>query len=109
MKKINGYMLFLFTVVGLLIIPAVTQAGASVIVICTEGNGDILEINNSLVNNNGAMVWNGTKWVVNNTWAHRFFADTRVALPPGETLCTYEPARLKQYNPQVFQSTSPRD
>ena len=106
MKEINYCLLFLFTVVGLLIIPAVTQA--QVIAICTEGSGDILNINTSQVNQNGAMVWNGTEWVVNNTWAHSFFADTRVALPPGETTCTYGPARLKDYNnPQVYQGTSP--
>ncbi len=26
-------------------------------------------------NTNGAMVWNGTAWVVNSTWAHTYFTD----------------------------------
>ena len=95
MKKINGYMLFLFTLVGFLIIPALAPAGTSVIEIKTEGSGDILTIN-SQVNNNGAMVWNGTEWVVNNTWAHKFFVDTTTG------------NRLKDYdNPQIYQGTSP--
>jgi hypothetical protein len=37
-------------------------------------------------NLNGAMVWNGSEWVVNNTWAHKFFVDTRTG------------DRLKLYN-----------
>ena len=95
MKKIDGYMLFLFTLVGFLIIPALAPAGTSVIEIKTEGSGDILTIN-SQVNNNGAMVWNGTEWVVNNTWAHKFFVDTTTG------------NRLKDYdNPQNYQGSSP--
>ena len=95
MKKIKGRLFFLFIIVGMPIIPALAQAGTTVIEIQTEGSGDILEINNSLVNLNGAMVWDGSKWVVNSTWAHKFFVDTRT----GE--------RLKQYNSQVYQGTSP--
>ena len=107
MKKIDGYILFLFTLVGFLIIPALAPAGTSVIVICPEGSGDILEINNSLVNHNGAMVWNGSQWAVHNTWARQFFADIRVALPPGETTCTYDPARVKSYSgPPAYQGTA---
>jgi hypothetical protein len=88
MKKINGFLFFLFTLVGNLVIPAFTQAGTTVIVVCTEGSGDILENNTSLLNFNGAMVWNGSKWVVNSTWAHSFFVDKGVVPPPGETICT---------------------
>jgi hypothetical protein len=28
-------------------------------------------------NSNGAMVWNGTEWVINTTWAHTYFTDRR--------------------------------
>lgn len=41
------------------------------------------------------MIWNGTEWVVNNTWAHKFFVDTMTG------------NRLKTYNIQVYQGTSP--
>ena len=62
----------------------------------TEGSGDILEINNSLVVENGAMVWDGSKWIVNKTDAHKFFVDVRTG------------DRLKHgHNPQVYQGTSP--
>ena len=94
MKKI-GYRLFLFILVGILIIPGLTQVGHFLVIeIKTEGSGDILKITNQ-VNNNGAMVWNGTEWVVNNTWAHSFFVDTRTG------------NRLKEYNSQIYQGTSP--
>ena len=96
MKKINGCWLFLFTLVGVLVLLLFTQAQTTVVHVATEGSGDILEINNSLVNNNGAMVWNGSKWVVNNTWAHKFFVVTETG------------NRLKYYdNPQFYQGTSP--
>ncbi|RPH84530.1 MAG: hypothetical protein EHM75_10825, partial [Desulfobacteraceae bacterium] len=96
MKQTNGYWLFLFALVGIFVIPALTQAGQSAVEIRSEGSGDILENNTNLVNHNGAMVWNGSKWIVNNTWAHKFFGDTRTG------------NRLKDYvNPQVYQSLSP--
>lgn len=40
----------------------------------TEGNGIINKVNGA-TNSNGAMVFNGTEWVVNSTWAHRYFID----------------------------------
>jgi hypothetical protein len=43
----------------------------------SEPGGDIYkEGSSSPDNQNGAMVWNGTEWVVNNTWAHTYFTDT---------------------------------
>ena len=107
MKK-SGLLALLIRFGRNLVLPALTQAGTTVIVVCTEGSGDILETGNSQENLNGAMVWDGSKWLVNNTWAHSFFVDAGVTLPAGETRCVYEPARLKHYdNPQVFQGTSP--
>ncbi len=41
-----------------------------------EGSGDINKLSGEQ-NPNGAMVWNGTEWVVNDTWAHKFFVDSR--------------------------------
>lgn len=51
-------------------------AGTTVIDVLTEGSGDINKLSGEQ-NLNGAMVWNGSEWVVNNTWAHKFFVDTR--------------------------------
>jgi hypothetical protein len=86
----------------------ITLFQGAVIIVCPEGSGDIHRASDGQTNLNGGMVWNGTEWVVNGTWGHRYFADLRVFVPPGKTHCTYEPARLKHYdNPQVFQGTSP--
>jgi hypothetical protein len=85
--------LFIF-LLGLLAFPAVAQSGTTVIDVQTEGSGDILQ-NTGQVNLNGSMVWNGSEWVVNNTWAHKFFVDTRTG------------NRLKEYTSQVYQGTDP--
>jgi hypothetical protein len=68
MKKL----LFLY----FLFIPRFLFAGTSVIDVRTEGWGTITKTTGQN-NLNGAMVWNGTEWVVNNTWAHKYFLDTR--------------------------------
>ena len=60
-------------------------AGTTVIRVETEGVG-VINKDTGEQNSNGAMVWNGTEWVVNNTWAHQFFLDTRTG------------QRLKEYN-----------
>lgn len=52
------------------------MAGTTVIHVEAEGSGDINKLSGEQ-NLNGAMVWNGSEWVVNNTWAHKFFVDTR--------------------------------
>jgi hypothetical protein len=47
----------------------------------SEPGGDIYkEGSSSPDNQNGAMVWNGTDWVVNNTWAHTYFTDSVTGL-----------------------------
>lgn len=67
----------------------------TVIHVETEGSGVIIQDNPTMQNANGAMVWNGAEWVVNNTWAHKFFMDTRTG------------QRLKDYNTQTVNGTSP--
>ncbi|MCX6223910.1 MAG: hypothetical protein NTV01_04055, partial [Bacteroidia bacterium] len=51
----------------------------------TEGNGTISK-DSGQQNLNGAMVWSGTEWVVNNTWAHTFFVNVET----GTRLKNYE-------------------
>lgn len=43
-----------------------------VIVIQSEGSGIINKLSGE-TNHNGGMVWNGSEWIVNNTWAHKYF------------------------------------
>jgi len=73
------------------------RAGTTVIHVETEGSGDLVRRGSpDQVNLNGAMVWNGAEWIVNSTWAHKFFVDTRTG------------QRLKDYSgPPVFTGTSP--
>ena len=53
-----------------------------------EPGGDIYkEGSSSPDNQNGAMVWNGTDWVVNNTWAHTYFTDSGT----GQRLILHDP------------------
>ena len=59
----------------LCMVVSVSFAGTTDIRVETEGSGDINK-NTGQQNLNGAMVWNGQEWVVNNTWAHKFFVDT---------------------------------
>jgi hypothetical protein len=88
----------------------------TVIHIEQEGSGDIIDEAQGITNLNGAMVWNGTAWVVNPTWAHRFFVDTRngnrlktynsldatvSGLPAGETE-VHSDGYGKYYSPQNF-------
>jgi hypothetical protein len=69
----------------LCMVMSVSFAATTVIHVETEGEGDINK-NTGQQNLNGAMVWNGSEWVVNNTWAHKFFVDVRTG------------DRLKEYN-----------
>ena len=61
------------------LMPGMTLAGTTVIEIKTEGSGDIVRVSGGQ-NHNGAMVCNGTQWVVNSTWAHKYFVDTTTEL-----------------------------
>ncbi len=70
-----------------------SMAGSTVINVETEGSGDIIDEVNGTTNLNGATVWNGTDWVVNNTYAHKFFVDLRT----GERLKNYPPERTRNY------------
>ncbi len=58
---------------------------AAPLTIQTEGFGDINDTLNGRQNQNGAMIWNGQAWVVNDTWAHKYFIDAST----GNRLKTY--------------------
>ncbi|HNW52473.1 MAG TPA: hypothetical protein PKH79_15425, partial [Prolixibacteraceae bacterium] len=70
----------------IIILPQLLKAGTTVIHIETEGWGTVTNVNGDTINTNGAMFWNGTKWVTNETAAHMFFTDLRTG------------KRLKDYN-----------
>jgi hypothetical protein len=91
-------------------------AQTTVVDVQTEGSGDIINEVESATNLNGAMVWNGSKWVVNPTWAHKYYTDVRTGirlknyttldatvsgLPQGETEI-HENGYGKYYPPQNF-------
>jgi hypothetical protein len=71
----------------ILILPQLLKAGTTVIHVETEGWGTIQHADaDTAANTKGAMFWNGTKWVTNETAAHMFFTDIRTG------------KRLKEYN-----------
>ncbi|MCU0294280.1 MAG: hypothetical protein MUF10_20225 [Thermoanaerobaculaceae bacterium] len=54
------------------------RAGTTIINVMTEGFGDVVRLGTpELRNLNGAMVWNGSEWIVNTTYAHRYYIDVR--------------------------------
>jgi len=67
---------------------------AKALLVETEGSGIITKTTPAATNANGAMVWNGQQWIVNNTWAHKFFVDD---LGTGD--------RLKPHNVQIVNSS----
>lgn len=69
---------------GLALAAGQTGAGTTVINVRTEGFGDINKLTGGQ-NPNGAMVWNGTEWVVNSTYTHKYFVDVTT----GERLKDY--------------------
>ncbi|MBL8211739.1 MAG: BACON domain-containing protein, partial [Bryobacterales bacterium] len=79
---------------GLLLL-ACSAASLTTIEVRTEGFGTITNETTGIQNLNGAMVWNGTTWVVNDTWAHKYFIDTRTG------------ARLKSYTTRAYQGAAP--
>jgi uncharacterized protein (TIGR03437 family) len=78
----------------LLSLTCLARAGTTVIHVDTECCGDVVDTANNVVNQRGAMFWNGTKWVTNDTAAHMFFTDLRT----GE--------RLQNYTTTLFQGSS---
>jgi len=82
---------FIFLFIG---ITSPVMAGTTPIHIDTEGSGDIILENGVLANTNGAMFWNGSEWVANETAAHLYFTDLRT----GE--------RLKTHNVTSFEGTT---
>lgn len=68
----------MLAVVVIVLVPRGPQAGATVIDVRTEGFGEVVRFGPPEVRNlNGAMVWNGSEWVVNTTYAHKYFIDVR--------------------------------
>jgi uncharacterized protein (TIGR03437 family) len=61
------------------------RAGTTVIHVDTECCGDVVDTAKNVVNRKGAIFWNGTKWVTNDTAAHMYFTDLRT----GERLKNY--------------------
>jgi len=55
-------------------------AGTTVIHVDTEGSGDIVDTAGKTINTKGAIFWNGTAWVSNDTAAHMYFSDIRTGL-----------------------------
>lgn len=71
-------------------------AGTTIIRVETEGHGAVLGVGNPpTCNLNGAVVWDGSRWVVNTTWAHKYFVDVRTG------------QRLKSYTVVEFAGTEP--
>jgi hypothetical protein len=98
-NKVSIFIVLAFLVIWVLTSSAIVQA-TTVLHSEAEGSGDIINEVENTKNLNGAMVWNGTGWVVNPTWEHQYFVDTRTGnrlksytsldatvsgLPPGET------------------------
>ncbi len=81
-------------VVGVLLsLACLARAGTTVIHVDTECCGDVVDADKNVVNRKGAVFWNGTKWVSNDTAAHTYFTDLRT----GE--------RLINYNTTLFQGS----
>jgi hypothetical protein len=82
--------LLLFTVLSAFTVSAGDQPSTGVpvatstsyIQLNNEPGGDIdmsvpAEWDGVYENPNGAMVWNGTEWIINNTWAHTYFTEIK--------------------------------
>jgi uncharacterized protein (TIGR03437 family) len=69
----------------LLSLTCLARAGTTVIHVDTECCGDVVDTAHNVVNQKGAIFWNGTKWVSNDTAAHMYFTDLRT----GERLMNY--------------------
>ncbi len=69
------------------LVMSVSFAGTTVITVenDTKDAGHVEKDAGNLTNLNGAMVWNGSEWVVNNTWAHKYFSDLRTGKRLSET------------------------
>lgn len=82
-------------VVGVLLsLACLARAGTTVIHVDTECCGDVVDSAHNVVNQKGAVFWNGTKWVSNDTWAHMYFTDLRTG------------GRLQNYTTTLFQGSS---
>jgi len=70
------------------------HAGTTVIHVNTEEGGTIITTSGA-VNQNGALFWNGSTWVSNDTADHMYFTDLRTGL------------RLQEYRTTVYQGSQP--
>ena len=86
--------LLTLSIVALLMcmVMSVSFAGTTVITVekDTEDAGKVIKDAGHLTNLNGAMVWNGSEWVVNNSWAHKYFSDLRT----GKRLADHDPFNI---------------
>lgn len=78
----------------LLLLPGISTAGTTEIEVRTEGFG-VINKDTGEQNPHGAMVWNGSEWVVNGTWAHMFFVNVQTG------------QRLKSYAAETVNGISP--
>jgi hypothetical protein len=78
----------------LFMMAAVAHAGTTVIHVDTEEGGTVIA-SGGAVNQKGAVFWNGSKWVSNDTAAHMYFTDLRTGL------------RLMEYRTTVYQGSQP--
>ena len=92
MKKLFLVLLTITSI--LLLLLSAAFAGTTVINVQQEEGGEIhAETGSAMTNMNGAMFWDGSKWCVNDTYAHMFFSDLRT----GE--------RLKDYAEKTYDLT----
>ncbi len=50
-------------------------AGTTIIKVVEESGGIVNDTVNNTQNPNGALFWNGTDWMVNDTYSHKYFTD----------------------------------
>ncbi|MCX7895422.1 MAG: hypothetical protein N2447_05665 [Thermoanaerobaculum sp.] len=95
-QRLKDLVVVLFVFGGLAKDAATLNLTQTQIVVATEGGGAILGAGDpSTCNLYGAMVWNGYNWVVNTTWAHKYFQDPNTG------------QRLKNYSVVEFQGAWP--
>ena len=90
---------FLVAVLLGVLLAASGAAGTTPIHVDTEPGGDVDtgtrdQWDGQFENTNGAMFWNGSAWVTNNTAAHSYFTDLRTG------------QRIKEYTVTVVDSTA---
>jgi hypothetical protein len=83
--KRRSFLFLVLLVLCAFMFPRADNAGDPYIQLNKEPGGDIdkgarAQWDGVYENQNGAMVWNGSDWVINNTWAHTYYTDIRTGL-----------------------------